>query len=326
MSAGVLVWSEEASLSRDLVGAARRLSDRREQPVVVVVAVAAGADAAERTARGAGDADTVYLVEGVGPDAAGWVDALEAVVAASGVRLVLIGGSKVGLAIAPRLAERLEAGYVAWAVDLGFTGGDDAIEATCMIYGGAGLATHRLAGSLAVATAAEGALGPPAAASAWREARVENVAVRSAPSPLTLISEQAKADRGERIEDAKVVVDVGRGVKDTSGLDQARRLASLLGGQVGCSRPVSSERDWLPEWLGLSGAKVRPDLCLALGISGSVQHIIGIRESRVVATVNNDEEAAIFAQADVGAVIDLEEFVPALIRRLEERGAKLASQ
>ena len=90
------------------------------------------------------------------------------------------------------------------------------------------------------------------------------------------------------------------------------------------SRPVSSDRDWLPEWLGLSGAKIKPELCLTLGISGAIQHIVGIRDSRVIAAVNNDEDAAIFTQADIGIVADLYEFLPALMERFKARGIRPA--
>jgi electron transfer flavoprotein alpha subunit len=75
----------------------------------------------------------------------------------------------------------------------------------------------------------------------------------------------------------------------------------------------------LPEWLGLSGAKVKPELCLTIGVSGAIQHVVGIRDSRVIAAVNNDENAAIFTQADLGVVADLNEFVPVLIERLQAR-------
>ena len=69
---------------------------------------------------------------------------------------------------------------------------------------------------------------------------------------------------------------------------------------------MSSDRDWFPEWLGLSGRKIKPELCLTIGVSGAVQHVVGIRDSRVIAAVNNDENAAIFTQADIGVVADLE--------------------
>jgi electron transfer flavoprotein alpha subunit len=77
----------------------------------------------------------------------------------------------------------------------------------------------------------------------------------------------------------------------------------------------------MPEWLGLSGAKVKPEFCLTVGISGAIQHIVGIRGSRVIAAVNNDETAAIFTQTDIGVVADLRAFLPVFFERLKARGA-----
>jgi electron transfer flavoprotein alpha subunit len=107
-------------------------------------------------------------------------------------------------------------------------------------------------------------------------------------------------------------------------LELAESLASLLGGQVACTRPISSERDWFPEWLGLSGKKLSPDLCITLGVSGAIQHVIGIRDSKIIVAVNKDEGAGIFMQADYGVVADLYEFVPVLIEALRARSAVAA--
>ena len=137
------------------------------------------------------------------------------------------------------------------------------------------------------------------------------------------MGDQPKA-KGARLEEAKLVVDVGQGVKQRDDLGMIRALANTLDGQLACSRPVASDRDWFPEWLGLSGAKIKPELCLTLGISGAIQHIVGIRDSRVIAAVNNDENAAIFTQADYGVVADLYEFLPALMERLKARGIRPA--
>ncbi len=124
------------------------------------------------------------------------------------------------------------------------------------------------------------------------------------------------------LEEAKLVIDVGQGVKQRDDLQMIQSLADLLDGQLGCSRPIASDRDWFPEWLGLSGAKIKPELCLTVGISGAIQHIVGIRDSHLIAAVNMDENAPIFAQADYGVVADLYEFLPALIDRIKARGVR----
>jgi electron transfer flavoprotein alpha subunit len=127
-----------------------------------------------------------------------------------------------------------------------------------------------------------------------------------------------------RLEEAKTVVDVGQGVKAKEDLALIETMAALLDGQLACSRPVASDRDWFPEWLGLSGKKVAPELCLTVGVSGAIQHIVGIRDAHRIVAVNNDEGAGIFSQADYGIVADLYEFLPALQARLKARGARPA--
>jgi electron transfer flavoprotein alpha subunit len=141
---------------------------------------------------------------------------------------------------------------------------------------------------------------------------------------LTIQEYKPKPASGARLEEARLVVDVGQGVKQRDDLQMIQALADFLDGQIACSRPIASDRDWFPEWLGLSGAKIKPELCLTVGVSGAIQHIVGIRDSRLIAAVNNDEGAAIFAQADYGVVADLYEFLPALMDRMKARGIRPA--
>ena len=152
--------------------------------------------------------------------------------------------------------------------------------------------------------------------------RVAEVVALTVPVPaarIRVLADSAKAAAGRRLQDAPVIVDVGQGVRNRDDVGMAEELASLLNGQVACSRPISSERDWFPEWLGLSGLKLSPDLCITLGISGSIQHMIGIRDSKLIVAVNSDENAGIFAQADYGVHADLYQFVPALITAIKAR-------
>ena len=319
-AAGILVWSERPALAGALLGEARRLADSLGCEVGVCVGGETGADEADAYAKSG--ADVVYVTGPLERDAAGWAAALGAVIAAAPPRLVLIGGTKTGLEVAPRVAERCRAAYAAWAVEIGIDAANGAMTASCMLYGGTGLAMYRFTLPLTVLTAAPGAF--EVAEFAGRSARAEPVVVADDTAELTVVGERAKPAGGARLQEAKAVVDIGQGVQEREDFETARSLADLLDGQLGCSRPVASGRDWLPEWLGLSGARVKPELCLTIGISGAIQHVVGIRESRVIAAVNNDETAAIFTQADVGMVNDLHVFLPVLIERLQARGARPA--
>jgi electron transfer flavoprotein alpha subunit len=131
---------------------------------------------------------------------------------------------------------------------------------------------------------------------------------------------EPKKREGVDISSADIVVGVGRGFRSKDDLSLAFRLAELLGGAVGCSRPIAADYGWLPEdrWIGISAKKIRPKLYIALGISGAPQHMSGVVDSRLIAAINKDKNAPIFQYADYGVIGDLYQMVPALVKRLEE--------
>jgi electron transfer flavoprotein alpha subunit len=123
------------------------------------------------------------------------------------------------------------------------------------------------------------------------------------------------------LEIAEVVVGVGRGFKEKDDLKLAYELAELIGGEIGCSRPIAADFQWLSEdrWIGISGKKIRGKLYIAIGISGAPQHIMAASDSKIIVAVNKDKSAPIFTYADYGVVADLYQFLPSLIKALKER-------
>jgi len=158
----------------------------------------------------------------------------------------------------------------------------------------------------------------PAAPQEGREGTIRELPA-APPSPVTVVSRTAKVRESVDITEAKIVVCVGRGVEKKEDVELVRELARVLGGEVGCSRPVAEELHWLPEevYLGISGKKVKPDLYVGVGISGQIQHVTGIRDSKVIFAINKDENAPIFEAADYGIVGDLYKVVPKLIQELK---------
>jgi electron transfer flavoprotein alpha subunit len=136
---------------------------------------------------------------------------------------------------------------------------------------------------------------------------------------VTVVKRTAKVREAVDVTEAKIIVCVGRGVEKQEDVKLARDLAEVLEGVVGCSRPIAEELRWLPEdvYLGISGKKVKPDLYIGVGVSGQIQHVTGIRDSKVIFAINRDENAPIFEASDYGIVGDLYQVVPLLIEELK---------
>lgn len=113
---------------------------------------------------------------------------------------------------------------------------------------------------------------------------------------------------------AKVVVCVGRGIQNKQNLGKAQEYAARIGGETACTRPIAEGEGWMAHsrYLGVSGAVVKPDVYIGLGVSGQVQHTVGMAESQFVVAVNKDKNAPIMKHCDLGLVADLEKVLPVL--------------
>ncbi len=138
---------------------------------------------------------------------------------------------------------------------------------------------------------------------------------------VNIVGVRAKELSGVKLEEAEVVIGVGRGFKSKEDLKLAFELAKILNAQVGGTRPIAADLKWLPEdaWIGISGKKITPKLYIAVGVSGAPQHMSGVSGSKVIVAVNKDKSAPIFKQADYGVVADLYKFLPILTSKLREK-------
>jgi electron transfer flavoprotein alpha subunit len=137
--------------------------------------------------------------------------------------------------------------------------------------------------------------------------------------PTTRVLERRPKKAGTvNLEEADVLVCVGRGLDNIDDLSLIQSLADSVGGMLGCTRPISHEYHWLAEdqMVGLSGKESSPRLYLAIGISGQIQHTVGIMNANVIVAINHDKNAPIFKVADYGIVGDLYQVVPKLTERL----------
>jgi electron transfer flavoprotein alpha subunit len=147
-------------------------------------------------------------------------------------------------------------------------------------------------------------------------AKVELKAEEIRTKPLELFKEAKSA---VDLTQAPLIVAIGRGIKAPENIAQAEALAKALGGEIAASRPICDE-GWLPmeRQIGSSGQTVAPKLYLALGISGAIQHVVGMKGSRTIVAVNKDQNAPIFEIADYGIVADIFEIMPALTEELQK--------
>jgi electron transfer flavoprotein alpha subunit len=249
----------------------------------------------------------------------GFVAALAAFVAAETPSHVVLPHTYQTRDFAPKLAARLDAPLVADCVGLKSADGNHVyvrlmfqgkVNADVVVDGpGPRIVTFQIGAFRADAVKK----GSAAAAVRQVAAEVDPAAIRQTPeAPFREAKQAVDLSQAERI------VSVGRGIKDKEHIDLAKQLAEALNAELAASRPIC-DAGWLPmeRQVGSSGQTVAPKLYLALGISGAIQHVVGMKGTRTIVAINKDAEAPIFEIADYGIVGDLFEVVPALISALK---------
>jgi electron transfer flavoprotein alpha subunit len=176
-----------------------------------------------------------------------------------------------------------------------------------------GPAPHFVTFQIGVFRVDQAAKGSAAAPIRALSVNVEPSAIREKPEPPFQQAKQAVD-----LSQAERIVSVGRGIKEQANIDVARKLAEALGAEIAASRPIC-DAGWLPmeRQVGSSGQTVAPKLYLALGISGAIQHLVGMKGSNTVVAINKDPDAPIFEIADYGIVGDIFEIVPAIIEAVK---------
>ncbi len=258
-------------------------------------------------ARELGDA-TVVEIAGERYSPLPFVSALAKKVEAEKPDLVLLGATLNGRDLGARLAARLGRAYAADVTGLRAAG--NALEVDKPMYAGKVRAKLRI-DLPAIVSVRPGAMPLKDGAEA---PQIDKVDADASAEKLTFVKLAATATAAKRVSlsEARVIVSGGRGLKGPENWHLVEELADALGGAVGASRAVT-DAGWRPneEQVGQTGKTVTPDLYVALGISGAIQHLAGMTSSKVIVAVNKDPDADIFKIADYGVVGDLFEFVPA---------------
>lgn len=229
---------------------------------------------------------------------------------------IVIGHTALGKDLAPKIASKLESGLISDVTSVEEVGGN--IVFVRPIYSGKAFEKKIIKDGLLFVTVRPNNI-PPLTKDEGRTGDVVSLSV-DIKDLRTIIKEVVrKATEGVDLSEAKVVVSGGRGVKSEEGFESLKELANVLGGAVGASRGACDAEycDYSLQ-IGQTGKVVTPDLYIAIGISGAIQHLAGMSNSKVIVAINKDPEANIFKVADYGIVGDLFEVVPMLTEELKK--------
>ncbi|MEK6976574.1 MAG: FAD-binding protein [Candidatus Thermoplasmatota archaeon] len=311
----------------ELLGAARPMAEKLHHKVTAVILGHQVTDLAAQCLHAG--ADEVILAQHPvlkTPLARPSTDVLNALIEQHKPNIVLIGATHTGRDISSRVAATLDAGMTADCTELDVDAVNGELLARRPAFGGKMLATIRCDRHRPQMATARPGIFKPLHPDTKRSGKVHNADTKwldgktYAAQVISYVVDDVKAD----ITKADVLVAGGVGIGGPEGFAKLEELAQALGGQVACSRPVA-DKGWMERGrqVGQTGISVRPKLYIAVGISGAIQHIEGMKESGTIIAINSDPSAAIFQYSDLGLVGDWKGHVDALIAEANKR--KLAT-
>lgn len=321
MSKTILVYAENRDgrlrqVALETLGAARLIAGDDDSIRILV----AGSNITEAVSALNGyGADTIYTVEhddleSYNPEA--YMAAIEAVINKAQPEAVLFGHTAIGRDLAPLVAASLNAGQISDVTAIETEAGEAVF--TRPLYAGKAFEKRVFTNGPWVVTVRPNNI-PAAEAVEGSNTNIEDIAY-PAPSLRSVVKDVVRKTTGKiDLSEAKIVISGGRGVKSAEGFQPLEELADLLGGAVGASRGACDAGycDYALQ-IGQTGKVVTPEIYIACGISGAIQHLAGMSQSRVIIAINKDPEAPIFKVADYGIVGDLFDIVPLLTQEFRK--------
>jgi electron transfer flavoprotein alpha subunit len=312
----ILVYSYNDETAFELLSASRAFAEQLGATVsAALLGPDAGAKADDYFAYGA---DKVYVSEHpalaffyVGT----YAEALKQIVESADIEFLLIGSSKRGKELAGRVAQKLNAGVITDANAV--TVSDGNLQADRYSLGGNTIASQVITTPKKIISVMPKTFELGAKEDSQGE--TVNVDLDLEEPPVKVVERREKAGEQVNLEEAEMLICVGRGVQAKEDLVMIEELARLLGAEIGCTKTPASDWQWFSEerMVGLSGKKCKPNLYVSIGISGQIQHTVGVVDSRIIVAINKDENAPIFAITDYGIVGDYADVVPALNEKLK---------
>jgi electron transfer flavoprotein alpha subunit len=293
--------------SYELAAMAQALTGSETKSLVIGSGV--GDDASAFASKGGGDTLVVDNAAAANYNADAWTAAIVAAVESSGADLVLISNTPSGWDVAPRVAALLDAGFVSDCFKISNDGDNHVF--TRRVFNGKLDAQLTASSDRVVASVQPGATAPFEGST---DGSTQSLDVDFSGVRTKFIEVKTAESTGVDLTKADIIVSGGRGVGAPEKFPEViQPLADALGGAMGASRPVV-DAGWLPHpyQVGSSGQVVSPKLYIACGISGAIQHLVGMESSNFIVAINKDPDAPIFEVADLGIVADLFEVVPAL--------------
>lgn len=286
-----------------------------------VTAIAINADATQLEEIGKAGAKKILSVKNdalKGLDSMLVCAAVEQAAKAEGAKVIVFSFDITGKAVAPRLSAKLKAGLVAGAVDFPAVNGTS-LDVKKNVFSGKATAIYSIHSDIKIISLLPNSfpikLGDNSATVADFNADLSAV-----KSKIT-VKEMKSTDVGGMIPlpEAELVVSAGRGLKGPENWGMVEELAKSLGATTACSRPVA-DMHWRPhhEHVGQTGVAIRPNLYIAIGISGAIQHLAGVNGSKTIVVINNDKEAPFFKSADYGIIGDAFTIIPKLVEAVKK--------
>jgi len=300
----IFVFSEDRNLVAQLMNLAASLG-------APVNAVATNHEDAEKLAEYA--LERVFLLGGASARPEDYARPLARLIHTEEASLLLVGDTIRGREVAAKVAAYLDVALVAGVSEIKRVG--ENVETSRMMYGGALLKTECLE-QLTVVTVPSGKVEAARPTTQHAPVVVREVETEAR---ISVVSTAPLEQKDANLTAAENVVGVGMGVENAEDFALISGLAKVLNAALGCTRPVAEERDLMPgaQYIGISGVTISPSLYIAVGISGQVQHTVGIRDAKCIVAVDKNAKAPIFEAADYGIVGDLRDVLPVLTKAIQ---------